>query len=78
MVATAHDREPYHVQCDSCMADHVMFVHRQDMLDWMAGTGYIQDLMPYLSASDRELLISKTCGKCFDKMFPPTLDSDDE
>lgn len=77
MVATAHDREPYHVQCDSCMSDHVMFVHRQDMLDWMAGTGYIQDLMPYLSASDRELLISKTCGKCFDKMFPP-LDSDGE
>jgi hypothetical protein len=29
----------------------------------------IQNAMPYLGASDRELLISGTCGTCFDEMF---------
>ena len=26
--------------------------------------------MPYLNAGEREILISKTCDECFDKMFP--------
>ena len=43
-------------------------VNGQDVVDWKGGK-YIQDAMPYLSADERELLISGTCGTCFDKMF---------
>lgn len=35
---------------------------------WQAGE-LIQIAMPHLSANHRELLISETCPKCWDKMF---------
>jgi len=46
----------------------------QDFFDWHNGEGFIQDLMPYLSTGERELLISGTCGRCFDEMFPEDVD----
>jgi hypothetical protein len=56
--------------CRECGAKHVIFVKITDYIEWKNGAGFIQDLMPYLSDSDRELLISRTCGHCFDRMFP--------
>ena len=41
-----------------------------------AGSGFIQDVLWYLTAGERELLISKTCSNCFDKLFPPDVDND--
>jgi hypothetical protein len=41
---------------------------------WLDGE-HIQDVMPELSASERELLISGMHGECWDVMFPP--DEDD-
>jgi hypothetical protein len=58
------------VQCNVCAADHIIFVKMHDYIEWKNGAGFIQDLMPYLSDSDRELLISGVCGPCFDSMFP--------
>ena len=43
-------------------------VSNHDLKRWEDGE-LIQDAMPYLSAGERELLISGVCGKCFDKMF---------
>ena len=57
-------------QCDMCAANYVIFLKQNDYKKWLSEKGYIQDLMPYLSSSERELLISHTCGDCFDKMFP--------
>lgn len=34
-----------------------------------AAGGLIQRVAPNLSEDDRELLISGTCGKCFEKLF---------
>ena len=31
----------------------------------------VQDIFPYLSAEERELLISHTCNECWENMFPP-------
>jgi len=45
-----------------------MSVNRQDVADWREGK-YIQNAMPYLSADEREILVSGICGDCFDKMF---------
>ena len=54
--------------CRHCKESSELAVNRQDIEDWAAGK-YIQDAMPYLSADERELLISGTCGPCFDEMF---------
>lgn len=64
------------VECRLCGADHVIFVKNRDYISWMNRDGFIQDIMPYLSAADRELLISNTCGDCFNELFPP-LDNDE-
>ena len=32
---------------------------------------FIQNVAPELSAAERELVISQTCGECFDRLFPP-------
>jgi len=55
-------------QCRVCGDTHILMVNVQDAKRWMNGEK-IQDAMPYLSSDERELLISRTCGKCFDKMF---------
>ena len=44
---------------------------------WKNDEGCIQDVLPYLSSGDRELLLSATCSKCFDKMFEGDLDNDE-
>ena len=45
-----------------------MVVENDDYQSWQNGK-LIQDAMPYLTISQRELLISGICGTCFDKMF---------
>lgn len=65
-------------KCRLCHGKHVIFVKASDYLKWQYREGFIQDLMPYLSAGERELLISATCSDCFDSMFPPLDNSDDE
>ena len=54
--------------CRKCKVSAEMPVNRQDVADWREGK-YIQDAMPYLSADEREILVSGICGDCFDKMF---------
>ena len=58
-------------------AKYSIIYNREDMVDWLSGKGFIQDSLPYLTMDERELLISRTCGNCFDKMFPPDLDIDE-
>ena len=55
-------------QCVRCKDTHVLMVSNHDFKRWEGGE-LIQDAMPYLSAGERELLISGICGTCFDNMF---------
>jgi hypothetical protein len=64
------------VHCHVCDAEYAIFLKYSDYFAWKNREGFIQDLIPYLSDAERELLISNTCGYCFDKMFEP-LDNDD-
>lgn len=41
-----------------------------DLLNWQGGQ-LVQIAFPYLSAEEREMLISGTCKECWDKMFTP-------
>lgn len=63
--------------CVCCYTTYDLHYNYQDWLSWKAGE-YIQDVMPYLSADDRELMISGVCGKCFDMMFPLDIEWEDD
>jgi hypothetical protein len=56
------------LKCHHCEASQRVSVNYEDVQAWKDGA-LIQDALPYLNADQRELLISKTCGPCFDKMF---------
>ena len=67
MVAT--DKNVYDVQCRQCGVVYNILANRDDIQDWLSGSGYIQDILGYLSAAERELLISGTCDVCWKSMF---------
>ena len=56
------------LQCVHCDETHQISVNYEDVQAWKNGA-LIQDVRSYLHADLRELLISKTCGPWFDKMF---------
>ena len=63
-----HRTDTIAATCRSCQKSYNLLVNMSDVHEWMTGK-YIQDAMPYLSADERELLISKTCGVCWNEMF---------
>lgn len=56
------------VCCKWCEKSHELEVRKSGLNRWKKGE-LIQDVLPELSADERELLISRTCGKCWDAMF---------
>ena len=68
MVALTNRNDALTVICRTCKSETTMMVNITDVAEWKLGK-YIQDAMPYLSADERELCISQTCGVCWDKMF---------
>jgi|32_taG_2_1085360.scaffolds.fasta_scaffold96431_2 hypothetical protein len=60
------------IQCNYCSQIYtVSNIKPKDFQSWSNGEGFIQDIMPYLSVSDRELLISRTCDNCWNTMYEP-------
>ena len=55
--------------CVRCGETIIITANVSDLVAWHKGA-LIQDVLSYLSEDERELLISKTCGKCFEEMFP--------
>ena len=62
--------------CRQCRRDETITVGMMDYALWKGGA-YIQEAMPYLTPDQREMLISNTCGPCFDRMFG-AFDEEDE
>jgi hypothetical protein len=57
------------VTCQSCGIEQPAFnLDHFQLLQWRQGVK-IQDILPDESPDRREVLISATCGTCFDKMF---------
>ena len=54
--------------CPFCGQTHEVLVYEDDFFAWRGGK-CAQDAFPYLSADDREMLISGICPKCWDSMF---------
>ena len=72
MVAT--DKQVYDVQCRQCGVVYNILANRDDVEAWLSGSGYIQDILGYLSAAERELFISGTCDNCWKSMFGSDID----
>ena len=75
MVTT--DRQIFDVTCRHCGITYQILANRDDIDSWMNGDGYIQDILGYLSAGERELLISGTCDNCWKLMFGVAEDEED-
>ena len=58
-----------HVSCRMCGEEHILTVTEEQFHNWQRGMK-VQDAFPNMPAADRELLISRTCSKCWDKLFP--------
>ena len=54
--------------CPFCGRENEVEVNHMDYLDWQNGE-LAQDAFPYISANEREMLISGCCPRCWDKMF---------
>ena len=63
--------------CPMCGQYHEVGVNETDYWDWDDGMN-VQDAFPYLSANEREMLISGICPECWDRMFPPEEDEDED
>ena len=59
----------YPYRCNECGDETVLQLKDADVKRWKNGD-LIQRVFPQLSESERELMISGTCGDCFDKLFP--------
>ena len=57
------------VPCRLCNEVADLTVNIEGFVAWQGGK-LIQDALPELSADQRELLISGTCDKCWNEMFP--------
>ena len=54
--------------CPFCGKPHTVNVHAADWHAFEDGA-LVQDAFPYLSANERELLISGICPTCWNSMF---------
>ena len=57
----------YVLECVSCSQEKSIEANPRDVESWRGGE-LIQNAMPYLDADQREMFISGTCPKCWDKM----------
>ena len=55
-------------QCRKCHETTLYSLDQDALARWQSGE-LIQNAFPHLTADERELLISGTCGKCFDALF---------
>ncbi|MEY4432355.1 MAG: hypothetical protein RLZZ44_485 [Bacteroidota bacterium] len=63
------------VSCELCHEKTILEVEQSQLDDWRNGV-LIQDAMPQLSNSERELLISGTCEKCWNDIFRQVVEAD--
>lgn len=62
--------------CSVCQETSKLLLPTEAWQAWEGGT-YVQDAFPWLSADERELLITGTHSQCWDVLFPSD-DDDDE
>jgi hypothetical protein len=56
------------IRCIHCNKNYDIWADPADLTAWSEGE-LIQVALDYLSDDERELLLSGTCGTCWDKMY---------
>lgn len=54
---------------DVCKNDFKITVEAEDYDSFLDNEVSVQECFPYLSADERELMISGMCGSCFDNLM---------
>ena len=62
------------IPCRLCDDVTTLTVPADAFAEWAKGNGHVQVLFPDLTVVERELMISRTCGPCWDRLFPPDPD----
>lgn len=57
------------IRCRHCRESYIVPISEQEYLNWINKGTFVQDEFPELNPNERELLISQTCGKCWNKIF---------
>jgi L-lysine 2,3-aminomutase len=61
-------KRQFEVYCRYCDYKEMLEIDPADLEKWRTGI-LIQNALPYLNASQRELLISGTCNKCWKRLW---------
>ena len=56
-------------ECRICGQSQKIEVRERDYIEWRDGKDLIQDVLWYLDDNAREMILSHTCGTCFDRMY---------
>lgn len=67
MIACNTEAQEY--KCQMCGLEQVILIDKKDFTDWKEGKGYIQDLFHYLTAAEREMMISQICDNCWNTLY---------
>jgi len=62
------NKEIYSVKCIFCGKTVNLELYPSDVAKYESGEGLIQNIFPYLTPGEREILISGMCEECFDKL----------
>lgn len=68
-------KSTYTKKCTVCKEPKYILAHDKDIQSFLEGA-HAQQVLPYLSPADRELLISGTCGDCWTKLFGNAADDE--
>lgn len=68
MICSNSRNRTLELQCDHCGFVYSLLINSEDIIRYQSGT-LVQDAFPYLSAGERELIISRTCNSCWTNLF---------
>jgi hypothetical protein len=64
--------------CPVCGGTTNLELAKEKFIQWRLGGAKVQDVWPEMDADTRELLISGTHPACWEKLFPPEPEGDDD
>ena len=56
-------------ECRICGQSQKIEVREKDYIGWKNKKGLIQDVLWYLDDDARNMILRRTCGTCFDRMY---------
>lgn len=57
------------IKCNLCNTEYYIKVKKKDLELYNNSNIHIQNIFPYLTPGERELMISRICDDCFNKLF---------